>query len=98
MPEEEVITCTHTQRDEEDIITGTERGMACLDTWLVVSEDGSVKTKVYLHFSSNHPFEHKMKTLMTDTVVSDERDNVEEKSHVKKALTINSSGLFTTYQ
>ena len=45
----------------------------------------------YLHFNSNHPLEHKrgvVKNLIhrVETTVSDERDKVEEKSHVKQAL------------
>ena len=66
----------------------------------MVNDDGSIKTKVYhmenhtdqyLHFSSNHPLEHKrevVKTLMhrMDTMVSDERDKVEKKSHENRHL------------
>ena len=43
----------------------------------------------YLQFNSNHPLEHKrglVKTLMHKV---DERDKVEEKSHVKQALHMN---------
>ena len=45
----------------------------------------------YLQFSSNHSLEHKrgvMKNRM-DTIVSDERDKIEEKSHEKQALNLN---------
>ena len=49
---------------------------------------------LYLYFNNNHPSEHKrgvVKTLMhrVDTIVSLERDKVEEKSHVKHALNMN---------
>ena len=42
----------------------------------------------YLHLSSNHPLEQKRGVVKTqmhrlDTIVSDEREKVEEKSHVK---------------
>ena len=84
--------------EEVHISTRTERALAYLDTWSVINDDGSFKTKVYgkedhtdqyLHFSSNHPLEHKrgvVKTLMhrVDTIVSDERDKVEEKSYAKQ--------------
>ena len=48
----------------------------------------------YIHFSSNHPWEHKkdlMKTLMhrVNTIVSDERDKVIEKSQVNWVLNMN---------
>ena len=69
----------------------------------MISEDGSIKAKVYcketyidqyIHFSSNHPLEHKrdlVKTLMhrVNIIVSDERDKVIEKSHIKQALIMN---------
>ena len=67
------------------------------------NEDGSFKNKMYpkkthikqfLHFSSNRPLEHKrgvekIPMHRVYTVVSDERDTVEEKSHVTQALTMN---------
>ena len=48
----------------------------------------------YLYFNNNHPLEHKrglLKTLMhrVDTIVSDEKDKVKEKSQVKQALNMN---------
>ena len=69
----------------------------------LINDDGSIKTKVYrkethtdqyLHLNSNHPLEHKtgvVKTLVhrVDTIVSNERDKIEEKSHVKKACHMN---------
>ena len=73
-------------------------GTGFLDTWSVVNEDGSIKTKVRCketHTNQcNHPLEHKrgvVKTLMhrVDTTVSDERDEVDERSHMKQALTMN---------
>jgi hypothetical protein len=81
----------------------TERALAFLDTWSVIKEDGSVKTKVfrkethtdqYLSFNSNHPLEHKrgvVRTLMhrANTVVSDAKDREQEKSHIQEALRMN---------
>ena len=44
--EGEVIT--HRVSNEDlNIGTRTERAMAFLDTWLVINDDGSIKTKVY---------------------------------------------------
>ena len=89
----------HTHK-EVKIGTRTEGALAFLDTWSIINDDGLIQTTVYhkethtdqcLHFNSNHPLEHKrgvVKTLMhrVDTIVSDERDKVGEKSHVKQAL------------
>ena len=61
------------------------RGLAFLDTWEVINEDGMIKTRVYrkdthtdqyLNFQSNHPLEHErgvVKTLAhrAKTVVSE---------------------------
>ena len=95
MTEGKIIT--HTWRNEEEnIVTRTERALAFFNTWLVINEDGSIKTKVYrkethmdqyLHFRSNHPSEHQsgsVKTLIhrVDTIVSVERDKVEEKPYM----------------
>ena len=68
--EGEVTTHTHARTHahtlsnaEVNFDTRTERVLAFLDTWSVVYEDGSIKTKVYrkethtdqyLHFSTNH--------------------------------------------
>ena len=50
--------------DEEIVWDRVERTLAFLDTWSVISPDGSIKTKVfrkerhrdqYLNFMSNHP-------------------------------------------
>ncbi len=79
------------------------RSLAFLDTWSVIKDDGSIKTKVfhkdthtdqYLHFDSNHQLEHKrgvMKTLMyrVDTIVSDIGDKESKRTHVKEALARN---------
>ena len=83
---------THTVSNEEVYIgTRTKRALAFLDTWSVINDDGSIKTKVYrkethmdqnLNFNSDHPLEHK-------TVVVKTNANVEEKSHVKQALNMN---------
>ena len=83
----------HRPSEEEDNVSATtEQALAFLDTWSVVYEDGSIKSKLYrtethedkhLHITSNPPLEHKkgvVKTLMQrlDTIMSDERDKVEE--------------------
>ena len=71
--------------DEEIVWNRAERGLAFLDTWSVIRQDGSIKTKVfrkethmsqYLNFSSNHPLEHKrwlVCTLLhpTEVIVSE---------------------------
>ena len=67
-------------------------------TWSVISEDGSkgdpygpvfTHLVVFTHYITNK--RGVVKTLMhrVDTIVSDERDKVEEKSHMKLALTMN---------
>ena len=48
----------------------------------------------YSPFSSNHPLEHKrgkvtILMLRVGTIVSDKRNKIEERSHVKQALAIN---------
>ena len=62
------ITTYTVSNKKSNISTRTERALALLDTWSVVYDVGSIKTKVYhkethmvqyLHFSSNHPLEHK---------------------------------------
>ena len=71
----------------------------------MVNEDGSSTiglvrckeshTNQCSHFISNHPLEHKrgvVKTLMihrVNTIVSDERDKVDDRSHVKHTFTMN---------
>ena len=81
----------------------TERALAFLDTWSVIGEDGSVKTKAfrkethidqYLNFSSIHPLEHKRGVVCTlmhraETVVSKARDQESEKAHICEALKMN---------
>ena len=64
-------------------------------------EDDSIKTNVYhkethmnQYLQFTYPLEHKrwvVKTPMhrVDTIVSDERDKTEEKSHVKQVLIMN---------
>ena len=99
MTEGEVTT--HTLSNEEvNIGTRTERAMAFLDIWSVINGYSSIKTKVYckgthkdqyLNFDSSHPLEYKrgvVKILMhrVNTIVSDERDKVEEKSYAKTGL------------
>ena len=45
----------------------------------------------YLQFSSIHSLEHKRGVVKNrmDTIVSDERDKIEEESHKKQALNMN---------
>ena len=48
----------------------------------------------YLHFNSNHPLQLKTEVVKTpvhrvDTIMSDERNKVEENSYVKQALNMN---------
>ncbi len=89
---------------EREVVTErVERSFAFLDTWSVIKDDRSIKTKIfpkdihtdqYLHFDSNHPLEHKIgvvKTMMhrVDTIVSDAGDKESERTHVKEALTRN---------
>ena len=95
---------THASRDEEENIeTRTKRALAFLDTcgrWLSMVRlrpKCTVRRPIMdrcLHFSSYHPLQHKrwlVKSLMhrVDTTVSDERDNTEERSRIKQALTMN---------
>ena len=74
--------------------------LAFLDTLTVIQPDGSIKVKIYrksthtdqyLNFNSNHPVDHKLGVIRTlyhraDTVVTDDLDRQEEKSHVNSAL------------
>ena len=71
-----------------------------MDTLSVIQPDWSIKVKIYrkstntdqhLDFNSNHPVEHKLVVIRTlyhraDTVVTDNLDRQEEKSHVNSAL------------
>ena len=80
---------------------GEEEGkLAFLDTNTVRCEDGSLKidiyrksthTDQYLHFTSNHPIQHKMIVVRTllhraQHVVTDDEDRTKEVEHVKQAL------------
>ena len=90
--------------DEEIVWDRVERSLAFLDTWSVILPDGSITTKVltkeahtnqYLNFSSNHPLEHKRGVVPTllykaKAIVSDSKDQEEEKAHIKQALCWNS--------
>lgn len=76
------------------------RALAFLDTHTVIQEDGSLKIKIYrkpthtdqyLNFQSNHPIQHKLGVIQTlhhraDSIISDQEDKEEEKSHVNSAL------------
>ncbi|XP_068724037.1 uncharacterized protein [Montipora capricornis] len=81
----------------------TERALAFLDTWSVINEDGTIKTRVYrkathtdqyLNFESNHPLEHKRGVVRTlahraESIVSDPKDREGEIDHVRTALSYN---------
>ncbi|XP_068739082.1 uncharacterized protein [Montipora capricornis] len=81
----------------------TERALAFLDTWSVINEDGTIKTRVYrkathtdqyLKFESNHPLEHKRGVVRTlahraESIVSDLKDREGEIDHVRTALSYN---------
>ena len=81
----------------------TERALAFLDTWSVINEDGTIKTRVYrkvthtdqyLNFESNHPLEHKRGVVRTlahraESIVSDPKDREGEIDHVRTALRYN---------
>ena len=83
--------------DERSHHTHTERALAFSDTWCLVNDDGLVKTKVYHKRAiriSISTLEHKRGVVKThihqvDSMVSDERDKVEEKPYVKQALNMN---------
>ncbi len=89
--------------ETEGVAERVERSLAFLDTWSVIKDNGSIKTKVfrkdthtdqYLHLDSNHPLEHKrgiVKTLMhrVDRIVCDVGDKESDRTHVKEALTRN---------
>ncbi|XP_068748853.1 uncharacterized protein [Montipora capricornis] len=80
-----------------------ERALAFLDTWSVINEDGTIKTRVYrkathtdlyLKFESNHPLEHKRGVARTlahraESIVSDLKDREGEIDHVRTALSYN---------
>ncbi|XP_074656696.1 uncharacterized protein LOC141909911 [Tubulanus polymorphus] len=99
--EGEVELQASSQADLE--ICSVERALAFLDTYAVINEDGSIRTKVfrktthtdqYLNFNSNHPLEHKrgvVKTLLhrADTIVSDDSERQSEKQHIKEVLSWN---------
>jgi hypothetical protein len=77
-----------------------DKSLAFLDTLTVIKPDGDLDIKIYrkpthtdqyLHFSSNHPLEHKFGVINTlfhraDTVISNPQAIVEEKQHVTQAL------------
>ncbi|XP_068704695.1 uncharacterized protein [Montipora foliosa] len=81
----------------------TERTLAFLDTWSVINEDGTIKTRVYrkathtdqyLNFESNHPLEHKRGVVRTlahraESIVSDPKDREGKIDHVRTALSYN---------
>ncbi len=74
-----------------------------LDTWSIISNDGSIRTKVfrkkthtdqYLNFNSNHPLEHKCRVAWTllhhaTMVVSDPAELQKEKDHIRNVLHLN---------
>ncbi|XP_072022533.1 uncharacterized protein [Amphiura filiformis] len=77
------------------------RSLAFLDTSTVIQADGSLEIKIYrkpthtdqyLHFSSNHPLEHKFGVIQTlfhraESVITKPQAVVEEKQHITQALT-----------
>ena len=81
----------------------TERALAFLDTWSVINEDGTIKTRAYrkatytdqyLNFESNHPLEHKRGVVRTlahrvESIFSDPKDREGEIDHVRTALSYN---------
>ncbi|XP_068704687.1 uncharacterized protein [Montipora foliosa] len=81
----------------------TERALAFLDTWSMINEHGTMKTRVYrkaahtdqyLNFESNHPLEHKTGVVRTlahraESIVSDTKDRDGEIDHVRTALSYN---------
>ncbi|XP_072033338.1 uncharacterized protein [Amphiura filiformis] len=76
-----------------------DRSLAFLDTSTVIQADGSLEiyrkpihTDQYLHFSSNHPLEHKFGVIQTlfdraESVITKTQAVVEEKQHITQALT-----------
>ena len=90
-----------TEDTDEEIVWGSvEKALTFLDIWSVISSDGSIKTEVfrketytdqYINVMSNHPLEHKEVVACTlwyraEAIVSDPKDIVEEKTHIKQAL------------
>ncbi len=77
--------------------------MAFLDTWSIINNDESIRTKVfrkkthtdqYLNFNSNHPLEHKRgvaRILLhrATMVVSDPTVLQKENNHIRNALYLN---------
>ena len=77
-----------------------DKSLAFLDTSTVIQADGSLEIKIYrkpthtdqyLHFSSNHPLEHKFGVIQTlfhraETVITNPQVVVEEKEHITQAL------------